>query len=276
MLTAAARSRLSVVLVGARNPQNIGAVARAMHDFGFADLRVANGFTLPFEAAQMEATSAVNAGSVMRSARIFASLPEAVADCSLVAGTTAVGERGLRQPLLTLQEAAPSLLTAMALVSDGKHDAEGVDHDGEPGMPGRVALLFGSEKTGLTKQELSFCTLLLTVPMFAPNGRHLSMNLGQAVAVCLYELTRSGFEGSRRIPVSEPKSATTQDRERLLEMLVEVMEHSGYSQRFPANARASIVRQLASPLGGTSGEAATWMGIFRHLLRILPKKPSEE
>ena len=57
---------------------------------------------------------------------------------------------------------------------------------------GRVALLFGSEKTGLSNDELSHCHWLLTIPMEQHEEmRHPSMNLGQAVAVCLYELVRS-------------------------------------------------------------------------------------
>src|SRR5580693_7414251 len=97
MLSVAARERLTVVLVGARNPSNIGAAARAMHDFGFSDLRIVNDYDAPFEAAQIEAKSAVAAQSVMQNARLFASLPEAVADCTLVVGTTAIGDREIKQ-----------------------------------------------------------------------------------------------------------------------------------------------------------------------------------
>ena len=272
MLTAAARSRLAVVLVGARNPQNIGAVARAMHDFGFSDLRVVNPFTLPFEAAQMEATSAVNAGTVMRSARVFSSLPEAIADCGLVAGTTAVGERGLRQPVFTLQEVAPTLLAAMSGDSQEEHrkTPESAE-DGAKGTTEKIALLFGSEKTGLTKEDLSYCSLLLTIPMFAPEGRHLSMNLGQAAAVCLYELTRLGFEGARAIPTVTTKPASVQDEERLLAMLLQTMESSGYTRRFPANARLEVVRPLARQMSTTVEQSATWMGFFRQIARALGK-----
>ena len=78
-----------VVLVRARNPNNIGAVARAMHDFGFRHLRVVNDYAVPFEAAR----SAVDASAVLAGAATFASVAEAVADCTLVVGTTAVGER---------------------------------------------------------------------------------------------------------------------------------------------------------------------------------------
>ncbi len=91
-----------MVLVRARNPNNIGAVARAMHDFGFRHLRVVNEYAVPFEAAR----SAVDASEVLAGAKEFASVAEAVADCTLVVGTTAVGERALQHPLHALPEAA--------------------------------------------------------------------------------------------------------------------------------------------------------------------------
>lgn len=258
MLSADARSHLAVVLVGARNPQNIGAAARAMQDFGFSDLRVVNEFTPPFEAAQLDAKSAVGAAGVMASARQFDQLAPAVADCTLVVGTTAIGGREVQREILSLQQAAPRMLRAVQ-----RAPAEG-----------RVALLFGSEKTGLTNEQLSFCQQLLTIPLFDPRQtavssppRHLSMNLGQAVAVCLYELTRSGFEHARELPLHAPPTATASDRERLLERLLDLMSASGYARRFPANARTPVVRRLVQQLGFTHDEAATWLGLFRHLLR---------
>jgi tRNA/rRNA methyltransferase len=251
MLSAAARSRLTVVLVGARNPQNIGAAARALHDFGFSDLRIANDFAAPFEAAQLEAKSAVAAESVMKNARRFDSLSEAIADCHLVVGTTAIGERELTQPIVPLQEAAPQILAAL---------------ESTPSEPS-VALLFGSEKTGLTNEHLSHCSLLTTIPLHAPAGsRHLSMNLGQAVAVCLYELTRAGFEGARELPVLHEAPATSADRERLAELLLEVMQATGYTRRYPHNANQLVVRQLVQQLGATHRESMTWMGILRQFL----------
>src|SRR5437868_5000224 len=98
----AEEAQITIVLVRARNPANIGAVARAMHDFGFPSLRVVNEFPVPFEAAR----SAVDAGAVLASATSHTTLAEAIADCTLVIGTTAVGERELRQELLELPEAA--------------------------------------------------------------------------------------------------------------------------------------------------------------------------
>ena len=109
--------------------------------------------------------------------------------------------------------------------------------------------------------------MLLTIPMFAPEGeRHLSMNLGQAVAVCLYELTRKGLEGGRELPVVHASLANGADRERLTQLLNELMLITGYSRRFPANARETVVRRLAGQLGSTREEAATWLGILRQAI----------
>ena len=268
MLSTEMRARLTVVLVGARNPQNIGSAARAMQDFGFHDLRVVNEFAPPFEAAMLEATSAVGAGEVMRAARRYDNLHEAIADCGLVVGTTAIGGRGLTRPVMALKDAAESLLEELHTVGQ-----VGEAPGGTSG--GRVALLFGSEKTGLSNEALSFCSLLLTIPMFAPEGRHLSMNLGQSVAVCLYELTRGGFEGARVWAAPQPHRATVEVRERLLRLLLDAMQRSGYARRFPANARPNIVRQLVAQLGQTGEEAATWMGFLRTVTRQMNEDDSE-
>jgi tRNA/rRNA methyltransferase len=256
MLYAAARSRLSVVLVGARNPANIGAAARALHDFGFSDLRIANDFAPPLEAAQIEASkSAVSAQHILASTRRFDTLAEAIADCTFIVGTTAIGERELTQPIFPLQQAAPLILTEL-----------GSEFSTDASTP-RVALLFGSEKTGLTNDHLSHCSLLTTIPLFQPEAsRHLSMNLGQSVAVCLYELTRSGLEGARDLPVLHEAPATEQDRERLTELLLEVMQSTGYTRRYPHNAAAPFVRRLVQQLGRSHRESMTWMGILRQIL----------
>ena len=249
------RARFAVVLVGARNPSNIGAAARAMRDFGFSDLRFVNDYIVPFEAAQLEATkSAVGAADVMRSARAFPSIADALADCTLSIGTTAIGGRQLSRMVLPLAEAAQEITSELA----------------KPGS--RVALLFGSEKTGLTNDQLSHCQILANIPMFAPSDtRHLSMNLGQAVAVCLYELGRGGFEDARDLPIIQAAQVTGDARERLTQMLVDAMEATGYAQRFPANAREHVVRQLAMQLGKSQDEATTWMGFLRQVLRAAKK-----
>ena len=154
---------LCVVLVATRNPLNIGAAARAMSNFGFRRLRVVR----PYEPAFREARSAVGASALLAKAGEFKTVAEAVADCSLVVGTTAVGKRTLQHRSRRLEDGAR--LIRKRLKSN------------------RVALLFGSEKTGLSNEDLSHCHWVMRIPTREQN---ISMNLGQAVAVCLYELIR--------------------------------------------------------------------------------------
>ena len=98
------------------------------------------------------------------------------------------------------------------------------------------------------------------------------MNLGQSVAVCLYELTRSGFEASIEIPPTHEAPATADDRERLTQLLLDVLHSTGYTRRFPANASEPLVRQLIQQLTAPRTEAIshhqaeTLMGIFRQIL----------
>lgn len=247
------QDRVVVVLVRARNPANIGAVARAMHDFGFCDLRVVNEFRVPFAAAK----SAVDAASVLDVASEFVSVAEAVADCALVLGTTAVGERALEHPLHRLNEGA--VVMADALASD-------------PGA--KVALLFGSEKTGLSNEELSHCHALVTIPMSTRGGsRHLSMNLGQAVAVCLYGLTQQGAGVAPK--AASEAGASAGDLERLTMLLREVMEASGYTRRHPANAREANVRRLVRRMGLSGVDAPVWTGVLRQMLRGITNAAGE-
>ena len=232
--------RVVVVLVRARNPNNVGAAARAMHDFGFRQLRVVNDYAVPFETAR----SAVDASEVLAAATAFASVADAVADCTLVVGTTAVGDRVLQHPLKVLAEG-------------GQKIAEELAREG-----GRVALLFGSEKTGLSNDELSHCHWLLTIPMEEHEEvRHPSMNLGQAVAVCLYELVRS-------VPVAAVGgvSATAGEVERLTALLTEVLEETGYRKRHPANCEEGQIRRLVLRMGMTASDVPVWTGILRQIL----------
>ena len=172
---------LVVVMVRTRNPLNLGAVARAISNFGVAELRAVQ----PYGKAWREARSAVGAGEVMAGAKEFATIAEAVADCSLVVGTTSVGNRELKHPLHDLVEAAPVLRERM--------------------VKGRVAVLFGSEKWGLSNEELSFCHWLVRIPT---REEHRSMNLGQAAAVVLYEMGREEEVQSSKLKVQELNAET--------------------------------------------------------------------
>jgi TrmH family RNA methyltransferase len=241
--------RLCVVLVRARDPNNIGAVARAIYDFGFHDLRLVNEYPVPLE----RACSAIDASSVLEIAREFATVAEAVADCTLVVGTTAVGLRRKEHPLHTLAQASPLLRAELSRAELASDDPKA-----------RVALLFGSEKTGLSNEELSHCQFLLTIPMHQTEGmRHASMNLGQAAAVCLYELVRN----PEALPLQEQvEGATAEDLERLTQLMIEMMETSGYAQRHPANFDETLVRRLVLHMGLDRPHALAWTGILRQVL----------
>jgi TrmH family RNA methyltransferase len=253
MLTEEQRERVCVVLVRARNPNNIGAVARAMHGFGFADLRLVNEYSVSIDKAR----SAVDASAILAGARQFINLEDAVADCKLVVGTTAVGERKQEHSLYSLAEAGGLLRSALASTAKGRAS--------------RVALLFGSEKTGLSNDALSHCHWLLTIPMHrSPDLRHASMNLGQAAAVCLYELIRE----ANAPPLSKsPPGANAEDLERLTKLLEELLASTGYARRRPASAERIEVRRMVRRMALNQSDARRWIGILRQLLWKLGQKP---
>src|ERR1700761_4391683 len=100
LATLAYLDNLRVVLVATRNPLNVGAAARAMSNFGFLRLRLVN----PFDPSFREARSAVGAPALLRDAEVFSSVAEAIADCSLVVGTTAVGTRQVEHAVHRLED----------------------------------------------------------------------------------------------------------------------------------------------------------------------------
>ncbi|HVW08299.1 MAG TPA: RNA methyltransferase, partial [Bryobacteraceae bacterium] len=128
---------LAVILVSTRNPLNIGAAARAVANFGFSDLRLVD----PYDVAFREAVSAVGGAHVLRSARVFGSVAEATSDCSLILGTTA-GQHRVPKLLIERLESGAEAARRHA---------------------GRVGLLFGSEKFGLSNEDMSHCHGLLRI-----------------------------------------------------------------------------------------------------------------
>jgi tRNA/rRNA methyltransferase len=236
MPPAAELDRLRVVLVAARNPLNIGAAARAMSNFGFSRLRVVN----PFEAAFREARSAVGASSLLAKAEEYATVSEAVADCALVVGTTAVRHRHLQHTLRRLEDGARLIRTRL--------------------RAGRVALLFGSEKFGLSNEALSHCHWLIRIPTHEDN---ISMNLGQAVAVCLYELIRD-TKAAR--PAEKTDLAAAAQVERITEMLLEALRASGFLGRRRVADADQRIRRLVRRLNLPARDAVIWLGILRQIL----------
>ena len=228
--------RLRVVLVSPRNPLNIGAAARAMSNFGFLRLRVVN----PYDVAFREARSAMGAASLLASAEECSSLAEAVADCSLVVGTTSIQHRELLHPIRRLDEGATLIRQQLTTAP--------------------VALLFGSEKFGLSNEELSHCHWLINIPT---RDEHVSMNLGQAVAVVLYELVRE----NKTIDAPElPEMATAGDVERVTASLLEALSLSGYTTSATIAATEEKLRRLVRRMSLNTRDAELWLGMLRQLL----------
>ncbi len=232
----AAVKQLKVVLVSPRNPLNIGAAARAMSNFGFFDLRLVN----PYEVAFREAKSAVKAQRVMEQAREFPTLAEAVADCALVVGTTAKGPRALEHPLRRLELGARQIKKALASAP--------------------VALLFGSEKFGLSNDDLSHCHWLMRIPSREEHG---SMNLGQAVAVCLYEIVRSS--AAVRAKPEAKRGAHAADLERIAERLEDVLARSGYVHARVEGSTRMKIRRLVRRMDLNAHDAEVWLGMLRQM-----------
>lgn len=227
---------LYVVLVNTRNPLNIGAAARAMSNFGFRHLRVVN----PFEASFREARSAVGASELLAKAEAFSSLAEAVADCSLVIGTTAANDRELHHPLRSLEQGSRFLRKQLPFTN--------------------VAILFGSEKRGLSNDDFTHCHWLMRIPT---RDEHSSMNLGQAVAVCLYELIRSPRNARTE---AGPKPATSGDLNRIGDTLLESLDASGYIKPNTSKATGEKIHRLLRRLKLNSDDAVVLLGMLRKML----------
>jgi TrmH family RNA methyltransferase len=209
-----------------------------MSNFGFRRMRLVN----PYAVAFQEARSAVHAHQILRDAQEFPTLAEAIADCRLVVGTTSLGHRELQHPLRSIEYGARLIRRTLAAAP--------------------VALLFGSEKFGLSNDDISYCHWLLRI------GTEGSMNLGQAVAVCLYELVRK----TAAPKPDRHKLAAAEELDRLTERLTEVLEASGYMHSPGEDAK---IRRLVRRLNVGSHDAEVWLGMFRQIRWKLtsPGKP---
>ncbi|MGH9469471.1 MAG: RNA methyltransferase [Terriglobia bacterium] len=236
-----------IALVRPRNPLNIGAAARAMANFGFRNLVVVE----PYDPVWQESRSAVGAGDVLRSARTAATLAEALSDVTLVVGTTSGQRRALDRELISLDQLRPWIQR------QARHR--------------KAALLFGSEKTGLSNENLSYCHVLVRIPT---TRECPSMNLGQAVAVCCYELGKrkraaarsdgeSASVAARGATLSPP--ATIQSLEHVFGRAVRVLDGAGYLK--PNSREAVIVRlrRMFMERGFSSHDAKILGGILAQI-----------
>lgn len=208
-----------------------------MSNFGVSELRLVN----PYDVAFREAKSAVKAQNILQKAREFPSLSDAVADCALVVGTTSKGHRELQHPLRRLEIGGRVIAKKLASES--------------------VALLFGSEKFGLSNEDMSHCHWLMRIPTREEHG---SMNLGQAVAVCLYEITRNPSAAKSTPELRRP--ATAAEAERITQLLEEILDRSGYVHARVEGSTRLKIRRLVRRMNLNAHDAEVWLGMLRQIL----------
>jgi tRNA/rRNA methyltransferase len=228
----------AIVLVDPLRPANVGAAARAMKNFGLADLRLVGGAeVLPGEEGHAEARAlAWNAADVLSGARRFPSLAAAVEDLHLVAATSSRGRAG----------AAPAAPRARAprAVALG------------PGL--RAGCVFGPEDSGLTNEQLSACTLRVRIPS---SGDQPSLNLAQAVVVIAYELAALAAGP----PAGPQPLATAGDLDRLCGSFRQLALSAGYlNPQAPEHVLGELRRWVARA-HPTEREARLLLGLLAQL-----------
>lgn len=207
-----------------------------MSNFGVSHLRLVN----PYDVAFREARSAVKAQKVLADAEEFSTVADAVADCALVVGTTSKGHRALEHPLRRLEIGGKLIAKKLSAAP--------------------VALLFGSEKFGLSNDDMSHCHWLLRIPTREEHG---SMNLGQSVAVCLYEIIR--HPSAKRV-IESRRAANAADLERLTALLEETLDRSGYVHSRVEGSTRMKIRRLIRRMELNAHDAEVWLGMLRQIL----------
>lgn len=186
---------IRIVLIATHHPGNIGSAARAMKTMGLRELVL----VAPHQPEHPDALAlAAGADDVLRGARICATLEDAIADCAFVAGCTA-RSRHVDLPGLEPRQAAPRLLDEAA--------------------HGPVALVFGTERTGLTNEQLQRCHVAVHIPA---NPEYGSLNLAAAVQVLCYELRLALLAGGA---IDVPATAAQRDRPATQTQMEAFFEH---------------------------------------------------
>jgi tRNA/rRNA methyltransferase len=228
-----------IVLVRPEIAANIGATARVMRNMGASELVLVTPVADPRD--QQARQLSTHGEDVLERCRIVASLGEAVADCVVVAGTSArVGGLVRRQSVGAPAEVMPRLVAAMS--------------------SGPVALVFGPEPSGLTNSEVTRCHHLIHVPT---DPSYPALNLAQAVAICLHELRKAWLQGEG--PASAGAIASFAEQERMFERLRGALERVHYLYGEKADVLMHGLRHLIGRAGPTPMEVGLLMGLARQL-----------
>lgn len=237
-----------IVLSHTSHPGNIGAAARAMKTMGLHDLRLVEPKLFP---DPMAVAMASGASDVLDAARIGATLEEALVGATLVVGCTA-RRRDLSHDFMSARDAAPRLLAQAATAP--------------------VALVFGTEMSGLTNAELELCQLLVQIPA---NPDYSSLNLAAAVQILGYEL-RCALPDLVRVDNAVTELAAHHDLELFYQELEQVLIQIGFLNLAAPRRLMTRLRRLYARAQLEKGELNILMGILKHIktpARINAPKP---
>lgn len=236
--------QINICLSNTTHPGNIGAAARAMKVMGLSQLRLLKPNNYPSAQATERASRATD---ILANAKVFNSLQSAIADCQLIVGTSA-RRRSLSNPLITPRELSKVI----------KQDSNRLP----------IAILFGTENSGLTNQELSVCHYQVYIPT---NPEYSSLNIASAVQLIAYEM-RLAFSAQAELPEQkiEPqeRSVTRQELEGLLQHFDKVMRQSGYLQAEHAKHIDLRINRLLNRTNITLSE----LNILRGFLKSIEHK----
>ena len=240
-----------VVLVRPRIAANIGATARVMRNFGLSRLAlVAPEADVADPRGRLLAT---HAEDILANARIVAEPGDAVADCVLVAGTSArTGGLFRRQSVCAAEQIAPLLVEAMSA--------------------GPIALVFGPEPSGLTDSELSRCHYLMHIPT---DPAHRALNLAQAVAIALYELHKTWRSRGQVLPLAEAPAPFAL-QEQMFARLRQALEAIHFLHGDKADPLMHGIRHLLGKARLTTMEVKLVLGLARQMRWIAERAHKDD
>lgn len=243
-------NHIRMVLVEPSHPGNVGGCARALKNMGLKDLWLVNPSRYPSPQADWRASNALD---VLDATTVVGSIEEAIADCSLVFGTS-TRSRSIPWPVLTPKQTAELVVTGDDELAKG---SAGV---------GKVAILYGRETSGLTNEELQRCNKHLTIPA---NPDYGSLNLAMAVQVVSYEL-HARLEYLQQGEIGETQGwdrrwATAAELEGFMEHLDRVLLDIDFYTEANRGKPFTRLRRLFSRIGMDDTEVQMLRGLLKQM-----------
>jgi TrmH family RNA methyltransferase len=238
------------VLSHTTHPGNIGAAARAMKTMGLKHLRLVNPKQFPSAEATQRAS---RADDILARAKVYSSIEEAIADQTLIVGTSA-RSRTLPWPMLEPRELAEKIAS---------------EPEQRP-----VAILFGTENSGLTNEELQLCHYHVCIPT---NPEYSSLNVAQAIQLIAYEMRlaarKQGEIQEPKIECDDPGEvlAKAEQVEQLFDHLQQVMEHTGFYDPTKPRLIQMRLRRLFNKARLTDSEIRLFRGFLASIKKYTPK-----